>query len=58
MSITWKGTLEVKNAKGKRVGIASGPKNADNRALATVAGTYLVYRNFTDKAPHWSSDGR
>jgi uncharacterized repeat protein (TIGR03803 family) len=57
MSVSWMGVLKIRNAAGRVVRIASVPKNANNAALARVAATYRVYRDFADAAPHWSSDG-
>ena len=57
MSVSWMGVLKIRNAAGRVVRIVSVPKNANNAALARVAATYGVYRDFADAAPHWSSDG-
>ena len=56
MSITWSGTLTIKNAGGLAVAIATTPRTGLNPRLHTVGRTYGVIKLVSDR-PHWSSDG-
>lgn len=56
MTITWTGTLKIKDKAGKAVEIGAPNKGADNTALHTVGAGYGVKKLATD-APHWSVDG-
>jgi hypothetical protein len=58
MTITWQGTLEIKDGKGKVVPIASEPRNGGgNKELWAVGKSYKVIKHAKD-APHWSDNGR
>lgn len=58
MTITWQGTLEIKDGKGKVVTIDSEPRNGgDNKELWAVGKSYKV-RKLAKDAPHWSDSGR
>lgn len=54
--VTWQGTLNIKNAKGRMVSIGSPPSSYENSALWRVGATYGVIKLASDR-PHWSSDG-
>lgn len=56
MSLSWSGTLSIKDAKGKDVSIASSPRDGGNKELQAVGATYGVVKLKSDP-PHWSSDG-
>lgn len=60
MSMTWHGTVTVKDANGKLVQIKSLPRNGMNRQLIEVGATYGVkkYAGSGRDVPHWSNDGR
>ena len=58
MNITWNGTLNIADAKGKVVSIQSLPRTgAGNHQLWDVGRTYGVIKLPADH-PHWSDDGR
>ncbi len=57
MTITWSGTLKIKNASGKIVTITSSPRTGQNGDLVRVGATYKVIKLQSDP-PHWSENGR
>lgn len=57
MTITWSGTLRIKNASGTVVTISSGPRTGQNGTLVKVGATYKVIKLQSDP-PHWSENGR
>jgi hypothetical protein len=56
MTISWTGTLTIKNADGASVTITSTPRNGGNKELHAVGATYGVIKLISDP-PHWSADG-
>lgn len=56
MTISWTGTLSIKNATGKTVEIKRSPRSGQNADLVSVGQTYRVIKLVSDP-PHWSSDG-
>lgn len=56
MTISWDGTLAVKNKRGRVVQIAGTPKSGLNHDLIVVGASYGVLKLISDP-PHWSSDG-
>lgn len=56
MTLSWSGTLKVKNAGGKIVSISSTPRTGQNSDLVKVGASYQVIKLQSDP-PHWSSDG-
>lgn len=59
MSISWFGTLTIRDATGNDVTITSTPRDGMNANLATVGASYGVQK-FVGGAkdiPHWSTDG-
>lgn len=56
MSISWEGTLTIKDADGDDVKISSSPKSGQNSALHRVGASYGVIKLVSDP-PHWSIDG-
>jgi hypothetical protein len=56
MTITWDGTLSIKNEQGKTVKITSGPKTGQNSKLVEVGKSFGVIKLLSDP-PHWSSNG-
>jgi hypothetical protein len=56
MTITWSGTLKIKNASGTTVTISSTPRTGQNSDLVRVGASYKVIKLQSDP-PHWSSDG-
>lgn len=56
MTISWSGTLRIKNANGTTVFIGSPRSGASNRTLWKVGASYGVYKLASD-APHWSYNG-
>ncbi len=59
MSISWTGTLKVKNADGDVVSVTGSPRNGFNSQLIAVGATYSVIKFYDHSAdePHWSADG-
>ncbi len=57
MTISWSGTLKIKNAQGTIVTIGSTPRIGQNSALVKVGATYKVIKLQSDP-PHWSENGR
>lgn len=56
MTITWSGSLKIKNAGGSAVTISSSPRTGQNSELVKVGASYGVIKLQSDP-PHWSSDG-
>jgi hypothetical protein len=56
MTITWDGTLNIKDAQGKLVSITSTPRSGQNSKLISVGKTFAVLKLESDP-PHWSVDG-
>ena len=56
MTISWSGTLNIKNARGKTVAISSTPRSGQNGQLHAVGQSYGVIKLVSDP-PHWSDDG-
>ncbi|RKI71970.1 peptidoglycan-binding domain-containing protein [Corallococcus sp. AB049A] len=56
MDISWTGTLEITNASGDTVSIATTPRSGMNTTLHAVGASYGVIKHLTDR-PHWSTDG-
>ena len=56
MTISWTGTLSVRDFNGKLHRIASAPRNGSNAELIAVGKTFGVIKLVTDP-PHWSDDG-
>ena len=59
MDLVWRGTVEVKDASGNMVKIATLPRNGMNRQLIAAAATYGVkkYSGPGSDRPHWSNNG-
>jgi len=58
MTISWSGTLKIKNAKGEDVEITSSPRNGENKDLQEVGKTYgVVSHKKPSDVNHWSIDG-
>ena len=55
MTITWAGTIKVKNGAGKDVSLAQ-PANASNPVLLALGDSFGVKKLATDP-PHWSDNG-
>jgi len=55
MSITWAGTIKVRNAAGKDVALST-PADDNNTDLHAVGASYGVLKLLTDP-PHWSDNG-
>jgi hypothetical protein len=60
MSLSWSGTVSVKDANGEPVRIKTTPRTGMNRELIKVAATYGVkkYSGMGRDVPHWSNNGR
>jgi len=56
MSISWLGRLDIRNAQGQVVAIATTPRTGANPRLHDVGRSYGVVKLVSDP-PHWSSDG-
>jgi hypothetical protein len=57
MSISWSGTLAIKDANGRTVSIRSEPRTgAGNRDLHRVGRSYGAIKLVSDP-PHWSDNG-
>jgi hypothetical protein len=52
MSISWSGTLRIRNARGTTVKIKGTPRDGQNRKLHRVGKTYNVEKLVSDP-PHW-----
>lgn len=57
MTISWAGTLSIKDGKGKTVKIKSSPRSGQNGELHIVGQSYNVVKLVSDP-PHWSANGR
>lgn len=57
MTITWTGTLKIKNKAGKEIEIGPPRNGAESTKLHAVGSSYGVKKLVTDP-PHWSSDGQ
>jgi len=57
MTVTWDGTLNIRNAHGTLLAIASSPRSGDNHDLQAIAREFGVIKLVSDP-PHWSDDGR
>lgn len=58
MTISWAGSLTIKNKAGIPVVISTAPRSGMNVLLAQVGATYGVIKaTFAGDPPHWSSDG-
>jgi hypothetical protein len=58
MTISWQGTLKIRDASGHTVEIATTPRTGMNTELWAVGKTYGVIKGPPNDAPHWSTDGR
>lgn len=60
MTISWEGTLTLKNASGTSVSISTEPRTGMNTELHAVGATYKVikFKGGAADKPHWSTDGR
>ncbi len=56
MTISWNGTLAIKDAAGAAHSIASTPRSGSNAELVAVGKTFGVIKLMSDP-PHWSDDG-
>ncbi|MDY7012629.1 MAG: peptidoglycan-binding domain-containing protein [Cyanobacteriota bacterium] len=56
-NITWEGTLNVKDARGRTIAIGEPRNGANNSKLFDVGASYGVYK-LTIDPPHWSYNGR
>jgi D-alanyl-D-alanine dipeptidase len=56
MTITWTGTLNLKQANGLVIPITATPGNNSNSKLQQVGKTYGVIKLVSDP-PHWSNNG-
>lgn len=60
MSISWTGTVVVKDADGKLVEVTTAPRSGMNRQLKAIGASYGVkkFMGGAKDKPHWSSTGR
>lgn len=59
MTISWRGTLTLKNKSGNDVVVSTTPRTGENTELVGVGKSFgVVKATFTGDPPHWSSDGR
>lgn len=60
MTISWSGTLSIKDPKGTVVNISSAPRDGTNRELMALGRKYgaIHYAPASDDPPHWSHNGR
>jgi hypothetical protein len=56
-NITWEGTLNVKDGRGRTTAIGEPRNGANNSKLFDVGASYGVYKLASDP-PHWSYNGR
>ena len=56
-TISWSGTLKIKDKKGKEVVIDKTPRDGGNKTLHEVGASYGVKKLVSDP-PHWSVDGK
>lgn len=57
MTISWAGTLKIKDATGKTRDIGAPRNGKDNAELHKLGASYKVVKLVSD-APHWSDNGR
>jgi hypothetical protein len=57
MTISWTGTLKIKNKSGQEIDVGLPRNGADNTKLHAVGATYGVKKLASDP-PHWSVDGQ
>lgn len=57
MSISWSGTLNIRDAAGTTVAIASSPRDGTNPELARVGASFGVIKATFADDPHWSDNG-
>ena len=57
MTISWSGSLSIRQQDGSSRRIDSQPRNGSNRELVAVGAGYGVFKLASDP-PHWSDDGR
>lgn len=58
MTISWKGDLKMRDARGKLTTISSLPRTGMNSVLIDAGATYGVIKaKFANDPPHWSDDG-
>ena len=57
VTISWSGTLKIKDQQGKLVEIKSAPRNGSNSELQKIGKGYGVVKRTSDP-PHWSTDGK
>lgn len=60
MSVSWSGTVTIKDGAGKDVKINTLPRSGLNRQLIVVGASYGVkkYSGAGQDATHWSNEGR
>lgn len=56
MTISWTGTIEVKDAADATHKLEEGPRNGDNATLQSIGASYSVKKLASDP-PHWSDTG-
>ena len=56
MTISWTGTLKIRDFHGEMQSIATGPRNGANPKLIAVGAGFGVIKLPSDP-PHWSDDG-
>jgi hypothetical protein len=56
-NITWEGTLNIKDARGRTIAIGEPRNGASNQRLFQVGASYGVIKLESDP-PHWSHNGR
>ena len=57
MTISWSGSLSIRQQDGSSRRIDSQPRNGSNRELVAVGAGYGVFK-LASHPPHWSDDGR
>lgn len=58
MTISWSGTLSLKDKSGSIVKITTSPRSGENTDLAKVGMSFGVIKaSFPGDPPHWSNDG-
>jgi hypothetical protein len=57
MSLSWSGSVTIRNKSNQAVSITGSPRNGFNLTLRKVGQTFGVVKHSSD-APHWSTDGR
>ena len=56
MTISWNGTLNIRDFNGQMHSITGGPRDGSNPELIKVGATFGVMKLVSDP-PHWSDDG-